>query len=157
MGVNTQGPLTFYRKGVIHLKGLEGMAALKHLFELRTQRSQFKEHFVEGAIATVDSLVSAEYNERIGNRIEDRLGAFALVDHLFDTGSESGHICERQHDAADLAIVFRVWGYPDNELLVLLPKIGPGFHSASDDLAALLFQTEHATKHGDIAGRPTDV
>src|SRR5262249_50439696 len=34
---------------------------------------------------------------------------------------------------------------------------GPGFHSAGDDLAALLFQAGHAGEHRDIAGRPTNV
>src|SRR6266699_3698231 len=40
---------------------------------------------------------------------------------------------------------------------VTLVKLSPGFYSACDDLAALLFQTERAGEHRDIAGRPTNV
>src|SRR5216683_660715 len=85
------------RKVVIHLNGLERMSAGKHLFELRTQRGKFKEHCVEGAIARQDSLVSAQHDERIGNRVEDRLSAFAFVDGLIDARAERSHISERQH------------------------------------------------------------
>src|SRR6516225_9411248 len=143
---------------MIHLKGLERMTAGKHFFELLTQRGKLKsaipdfvewdplrliardpEHCVEGAIARLDSLVSAQHDERIGDRVEDRLGAFALVDGLIDACTESSHISERQHRAGDLAITFCVGGYPNNEPLVPVAKIGPGFHSVGDDPAALLF------------------
>src|SRR6266851_4956241 len=118
-GVKNQRPLTLPRKDVIHLNGLERMSAGKHLFELRMQRGKFQEHFVEGAIARQDSLVSAQHDERISNRVEYRLGAFAFVD--------------------DLPIAFCVGGYPHNEPLIPVAKIGPGFYSACDDLDALLF------------------
>ena len=116
-----------------------------------------KEHCVEGAIARLDSLVSVQHDERIGNRVEDRLGAFAFVDDLIDACAERSHISERQHGAADLAIAGCVGGYPHNEPLLTIAKIGPRFYSACDDLAALLFQAGQAGEHRDIAGRPTNV
>ena len=91
------------------------------------------------------------------NRVEDRLGAFAFVDDLIDARAESSHVSERQHGAGDLAIAFCVGGYPNNEPPVPVAKIGPGFHSAGDDLAALLFQAGQASENRDIAGRPTNV
>ena len=156
-GVKNQRPLTLSRKHVIHLNGLEPMTAGKQLFELRTQRGKLKEHCVEGAIARLDSLVSVQHDERIGNRVEDRLGAFAFVDDLIDACAESSHISERQHGAGDLTIACCVGGYPHNEPLLPIAKIGPRFYSACDDLAALLFQTGQAGEHRDIAGRPTNV
>src|SRR5207249_9688115 len=99
------------------------------------------EYCVEGAIARLDPLISAQHDERIGDRIEDRLGAFAFVDSLIDACAESSHISERQHGAGDLAIACCVGGYPHNEPLLPIAKIGPRFYSAGDDLAALLFQT----------------
>ena len=150
-GVKNQRPLTLSRKDVIHLNGLERLTAGKHPFESRTQRGKFKEHRVEGAIARLDSLVSAQHDERIGNRVEDRLGAFALVDDLIDACAERCHIRERQHGAADLALTFCVGGYADNEPPVPVAKIGPGLYSGGDDLAALLFQTGQAGEARDIA------
>src|SRR5205807_2564217 len=92
-GVKNQRPWTFARKDEIRLNGLERMTAGKHFFELRTQRGQFKgatpeivewnplrliarepEHCIEGAIARLDPLVSAQHRERNGHRVEDRLG-----------------------------------------------------------------------------------
>src|SRR6266571_5145200 len=156
-GVKNQRPSTLSRKDVIHHNGLERMTAGKHLFELRTQRGKLKEHCVEGAIAQLDSLVSVQHDERIGNRVEDRLGAFAFVDDLIDACAESSHIRERQHGASDLAIACCIGGYPHNEPLLPIAKIGPRFYSACDDLAALLFQTGQAGEHRDITGRPTHV
>ena len=156
-GVENQRPLTLSRKDVIHLNGLERTTAGKHPFELRTQRGQFQEQCVEGAIARLDSLVSAQHDDRIGNRVEDRLSAFALVDDLIDARAESSHVSERQHGAGDLAIPSCVGGYPHNEPLIPVAKIGPGFHSACDDLTALLFQTGQASENRDIAGRPANV
>jgi len=40
---------------------------------------------------------------------------------------------------------------------VLVAKIGPGFYSACDDLAALLFETGQASERRDVGGHPTDV
>src|SRR5215470_9565328 len=156
-GVKNQRPSTLSRKDVIHLDGLERMTAGKHLFELRTQRGKFKgaipelierdplrliardpEHCVEGAITRLDPLVSAQHDEGIGDRVEDRLGAFAFVDGLIDARAKSSHISECQYRAGDLAIAFCVGGYPNTEPPVPVAKIGPGFHSAGDDLAALL-------------------
>jgi hypothetical protein len=84
MGVENQPSATLSRNDLIHLNGVESTAAGKHPFESRTQRGKFIEHRVEGAIAGLDSLVSAEHDERIRNRVEDRLGAFALIDDLID-------------------------------------------------------------------------
>src|SRR2546430_6976762 len=100
------------------------LTARKHLFELRTQRGKLKEHCVEGAIARLDSLVSVQHDERIGNRVEDRLGAFAFVDDLIDACAESSHISERQHGAGDLTIACCVGGYPHNEPLLPIAKVG---------------------------------
>src|SRR5712691_7559111 len=156
-GVENQRPLTLSRKDVIYLNGLERTTAGKHRFELRTQRGEFQEQRVEGAIARLDSLVSVQHDERIGNRVEDRLGAFAFVDDLIDACAERSHISERQHGAGDLAIACCVGGYPHNEPLLSIAKIGARFYSACDDLAALLFQTGQAGEHRDIAGRPINV
>lgn len=94
--MNTQRSLPLSREVVIHLNGLEGMTAGKRLFELRTQPGKFQEHFVESAIATVDPLIAVEHDEGIGNRVEDGLGAFALVDGLIDAGAEDSHIGKRK-------------------------------------------------------------
>src|SRR5207244_150091 len=80
-----------------------------------------------------------------------------FVDDLIDACAESSHISERQHGAGDLAIAFFKRGYPHNEPPVPVAKIGPGFHSACDDLAALLFQTGQASENRGIAGRPANV
>ncbi len=112
-GVENQRPLPPSGEDVVHLDGLERMAAGKQLFELRTQRGKLKgavpelierdplrriarhpEHCVEGAIARLDPLVRAQHDEGIGDRVEDRLGAFAFVDRLIDAGAERSHICE---------------------------------------------------------------
>src|SRR6267142_2711208 len=151
-GVENQRPSTLSGKDVINLNGLERMTAGEHLFELRTERRKFKEHCVERAIARQDSLVSAQHDERIVNRVEDRLGAFAFVDRLIDACAERSHIRERQHGASDVAIAFTVGRYPQNEPLVPVATIGPGFYSAGDDLVALLFQTRQASERRDIGG-----
>ena len=91
-----QRPSTLSREDLMHFNGLERTTPGKHVVEFRTQRGKFKEHRVEGAIAGVDSLVSAQHDERIGNRVEDALGAFALVDDLIDACAQSSHIRERQ-------------------------------------------------------------
>src|SRR6266566_7950589 len=123
-GVENQRPLTLPRKDVIHLNGLERTTAGKHRFELRTQRGEFQKQCVEGAIARMDSLISAQHDERIGDSIENRLSAFAFVDHLIDACAESSHVSERQHSADDLAIAFFKGGYPRNEPPVPVAKIG---------------------------------
>ena len=61
-----------------------------------------------GAIAGVDLPVTPKHDERIGNRVQDALGAFALVDDLIDACAQRSHIRERQHGAGDLAITVRV-------------------------------------------------
>src|SRR5215510_8286396 len=127
------------------------MTARKHLI------ARDPEHCVEGAIARLDPLVSAQHDKRIGDRVEDRLGEFAFVDGLIDACAESSHISERQHGAGDLAIASCEGGYSNNEPVVSFAKIGPGFHSARDDLAALLFQAREAGEHRDIAARPANV
>src|SRR5262249_6216738 len=148
-GVKNQRALTNSREDAIHLNGLERMTTRKHFFELRPQRGKFKgavpeftkwdtlrliardpEHCVEGAIARLDLVVSAQHDERFGDRVEDRLGAFAFVDGLIDACAESSHISERQHGAGDLTIASYIRGYPNNEPLVSIAKIGPGFCSA---------------------------
>src|SRR5262249_18301524 len=96
-GLKTQRPLTLSRKDVIHLNGLEVMTAGKHLCELRSQRGKFKEHRVEGAITPLDSLVSAQHDEWIGNRVEDRLAAGAFVHGLIHACAERSHIGKREH------------------------------------------------------------
>src|SRR5262245_60820652 len=92
MGVKNERTLTLGSRDVIHLDGLERMIAGEQLFELLTQRGKLKgaipelvewgplriiardlEHCVEGAIARLDPLVSAQHDERIGDRVEDRL------------------------------------------------------------------------------------
>src|SRR5262245_27269171 len=133
------------------------MAVLKHLLDLPAQRGEFQEHFVEGAIAEIDSLVSAEHDERMGNRVKDRLRSVAIVHDLIYTVSESSYISERQHDAADVAVGLCVGGYPDHEPLGLVAEIGAGFCPAGDNLAATLFQTGRASEHPDVAGRPANV
>jgi hypothetical protein len=87
-GVENQRPSTLSRKYVIYLNGLERTTVGKHCLELRTQRGELKEQCVEGTIARLDLLISAQHDERIGNSIEDRLDAFALVDDLIDACSE---------------------------------------------------------------------
>src|SRR5262249_58994022 len=111
-GGEHQGPFALSRKDVIHFNGLERMTAVKHLFELRTPRGKFKKHRVERAIAQQDSLVSAQHDTRISNRVEDRLDAFAFVDGLIDARAESSHIRERHHDAGYVAIPFTLLPYP---------------------------------------------
>src|SRR6516164_6538347 len=103
------------------------------------------------------SLVCVEHRDRVGNRIEDRLGAFTLIEDLIEALAESSHISGRQHGAGDLPLSLGVGGYPHNEPLIPVAKIGPGLHSACDDPAALLFQTGHASENRDIAGRPANV
>jgi len=105
----------------------------------------------------VDSLVSAEHDDRIGDRVEDRLGAFALVDDLIDACAERSHIRERQHGAGDLAITLCVGRYADGEGPVPIAKIRPGLTPLADDLAALLLQAGQAGENRDSAGRPTNV
>ena len=46
------------------------------------------EHRVEGAIPGLDPLVGAQHHERVGDRVEDRLGAFALIDGLIGACAE---------------------------------------------------------------------
>src|SRR6516162_5623076 len=94
MGVKNQRSLTLSRKDVIQLDGLERLTAGKRLCELRTQRSKFEEHGVESAIARQDSMISAQHDAWIRNRVEDRLGAFALVDGLIEACADSSHIGE---------------------------------------------------------------
>src|SRR5712691_6497450 len=125
-GVENQRPLTLSRKDVIYLNGLERTTAGKHRFELRTQRGEFQEQCVEGAIARMDSLISAQHDERIGNSVEDRLSAFAFVNDLIDACAESSHVSERQHGASDPAIPLGVGGYPRDEPLIPVAKIGRG-------------------------------
>ena len=155
--MKNQLPSTLSRKVVIHFHGLERTTAGKHPVEPGTQRGKFKEHCVEGTIARVDSLVSAKHDHRVSERVKDRLGAFALVDDLIDARAERGHICERQHDAADPALTFCVRGYPDNEPPVPVAKIDPCLYSTCEDLAVSLLQTGQARQHRDIARRPTSV
>ena len=155
--MKNQRPLTLSRKDVIHLDALVRMTAGNYLAELCTQRGEFKEHCVEGAIARLDAVVSAQHDHGIGNRVEDRLSAFALVDDLIDARAERSHVGERQHGSGDLAIAFAERGYPYNKPPIPVAKLCPGFHSACDDLAALLFQTGHASENRDIARRPTNV
>src|SRR5262245_10570394 len=125
MGVENQLSATLSRKDLIHLNGVESPSAGKHPFESRTQRGKFKEHRVERPIAGLDSLVSAEHDQRIRNGVEDRLGAFTLVDDLIDACAESGHIRERKHGAANLALTIFVARYAGNEKPVPVEKIGP--------------------------------
>src|SRR5262249_42866985 len=146
-----------------------------HLFEARVEECTYKgavpelrerhplrliagesEHRVEGAIARLDALVSAQHDERISDCVEDRLRAFTFIDGLSAAGAERCHIGERQHSAAD-AIAFRARGYPDNEPFFSEAKISPGFHSIGNDLAALLFEPGQASKRRDIARRPANV
>src|SRR2546426_11747805 len=96
------------------------------------------------------------HDERIGNRVEDRLGAFAFVDDLIDACPESSHISERQHGAGDSAIACCVGGYPHNEPLLPIAKIGPRFYSACDDLAALLFQAAKTREARGLSALPAD-
>jgi hypothetical protein len=70
---------------------------------------------------------------------------------------KGSHVSERQYGAGDLTIAFFNGRYPQYEPPVLVAKIGPRFHSACDDLAALLFQTGQATENRNIAGRPANV
>src|ERR1051326_1634120 len=102
-GVENQRPLALSRDYVIHFNGLERMTAGKYVFELPTQRSKCKgavldlvdwnslcrlardtERVVEGAIARLNAEVSAQYDEGIGDGVEDRLGEFAFVNGLID-------------------------------------------------------------------------
>src|SRR5215469_4775682 len=90
--VENQRPLTLSRKDLIYLNGLERTTVGQHRFELHTQRGEFEEQCVEGAIARLDSLISAQHDDRISNSVEDRLGAFVFVDHLIDACAESSHV-----------------------------------------------------------------
>ena len=168
--------MTLGRNDVIHFNGPERVAAGKRLCELLAQACKFKgaipesvkwdplrliardpEQCVESTIARLDSLVSVQHDERISDRVEDRLRAFAFVNCLIHACAESSHVGEGQHGAGDLAITSCVRGYPNNEPLVPVAKIGPGFDSAGDDLAASLFQPGQASERRDIAHRPTKV
>src|SRR4029450_1447037 len=84
-------------------------------------------------------------------------GAFALIDDLIDACAESGHIRERQHCAADLALTICVGRYAENEPPVTVAKIRSRLYSACHDLAALLFQTRQSGEARDIAWRSTNV
>src|SRR5690242_14874468 len=97
--VENQRPLTFSREDLIYLNWLERTTAGQHRFEFHTQRGEFKELCVEGAIARLDSLIGAQHDDRIGNSVEDRLSAFAFVDDLIDACAESSHVSERQYGA----------------------------------------------------------
>src|SRR5262249_5209100 len=79
------------------------------------------------------------------------------VDDLIDTRAERSHVSERQDRRGDLAIAFPERGYPYSEPPISVTKLCAGFHSACDDLAALLFQTGHAGENRDVARRPTNV
>src|SRR5262249_9937571 len=114
---------TLSRKDVIHLNALVRMTAGNYLAELCTQRRKFKEHRVEGAIARLDAVIGAQHDQRIGNRVEDRLGAFALVDDLIDGRAERSHVSERQHGGGDLAIACSERGYPYNKPPIPVAKL----------------------------------
>src|SRR5579871_496120 len=176
MGIKNKRSFTLYRKDMIHLNGLERTTVGKHLCELHTQLPKFKsalpefvewyplrlvardpELCVKGPISRLNPLVCAQHDERFGDRVEDRLGGFAFVDSLIDAWAESGHICECQQDASDLAIDYRIGRYPNNEPLVSVAKIGSNLQSTGDDLVALLFQAGQAGEHRDIAGCPSNV
>src|SRR5579864_304539 len=124
---------------MINLKGMEGMAVAKHFFKLVTQGGNFKgaisefvewqplnpltrhsEHCVEGAIARLDPLASAQDDQRVGHCVDNRLGAFALVDGLIEACAESSYIRESQDGTDDLAIVFCIRKYSNNEPLTLV-------------------------------------
>ncbi len=175
-GIKNHRPPTLDRTDVIHLNGLERMSAREHFVELVAQRGKVKgalpelaerdplrlvarhpKHRVEGAIARLDPLVSAQHDEGIGERVEDRLGAFAFVDGLIDASAESSHICESQQRTGGLAITPWIGGYPNDEPPLPLAKIDSIIHSTGDDLATLLFQAGQSSEHRDIAGRPTNV
>jgi hypothetical protein len=106
---------------VVHLEWLERVAAGKRPFELCTQLGQLEcvihklvegnilrlisrnpKHRVEGLIARLHAQVRAEHDDRVGDRVEDRLGVFAFINGLSDACAESGHVGEREH-RADLA------------------------------------------------------
>ena len=106
--MKNQRPATLSGKVVVDLNGRELMTARKRPLEHRTQPGKLKEHRVEGAIAGLDLVVGAQHDERIGNRVEDRLGAFALVDDLIDACAEGSHIRESQQGTGDLAVTICV-------------------------------------------------
>src|SRR5580698_3931697 len=90
----------------------------KHLSDLLTKRAKVRgsipkfpewwplrliprntEHRVEGVIAGLYPLVSAQHDQRISNRVENSFGKFTFVDGLIDVCTESSHITERQYGA----------------------------------------------------------
>ena len=174
--VENERSRTFRREDLIDLDGFERLTASKHLYEPRLQCGALKsavaelierdslgliardpEHRIEGAVGRLDPLVNAQHDERIGDRVEDRLGGFAFENGLLEAGAESRHIGERQNDARDLAIAVCARRYSNHEPRVPDAEIGPGFHSVGDDPAALLFQLMQASKRPGVAARSTHV
>ena len=115
------------------------------------------EHRVEGPIGRLHPQVGVEDHQGSDHRVEDRLRVLAFVNCLLHTGTESGHVREREHGAPDLAIASCVRGYPKEEPPVPVPDFAPEWCPVGNHLNAHLLEIDHVCEHSDVARGPADV
>src|ERR1700682_2190821 len=119
--------------------------------------ARYSEHPIEGAIGGLQTQFLAEYDDRIGSGVEDRLGVFAFVDCLIEAGTKRGYIRERKNRAAHPMSALCVRGDPQHERLVPVSEVVPRCGLGREDLCTPLLQIPQGSELGDVASRPTDV
>ncbi|MGC2303913.1 MAG: hypothetical protein WA447_11390 [Candidatus Binatus sp.] len=111
---------------------------------------------MEGAIGGLHSQILAQYHQRIGSRVKNRLGVFAFVDRLIDTRTEGGYVRERENGAAYL-VILRVRSDPQYERLIAVSKIVPRCGLGRDYVRTPPLQIAQISELGDLASGPAYV